>query len=154
MTPFLCAFAVVIILETKKCRKRHLSPSNISLQRIATNRNGFRRTNEGHINKQWGLSTKWPQPWGFPYHEGPAGQLLQSFLVTMLTFALTGLNDRIKVWENPWDLRLAATCGGWAESDAGIWERSNCFRCTGWDYDRRDPSVSSTSRKTSFSSCC
>ena len=27
---------------------------------------------------KWGLFTKWPQPWGFPYREGPAGQLLQS----------------------------------------------------------------------------
>ena len=27
---------------------------------------------------QWGLFTKWPQPWGFPYRERTAGQLLHS----------------------------------------------------------------------------
>ena len=73
-------------------------------------------------------------------------------LVTMLIFALTGLRYRIKFWENSKDLRLSATCDGRAESDAGISERPNWFRCTGWHYDRKEPSVSSTSSKTSFSS--
>ena len=30
MTPLLCACAMVITLETRKCRKRHLAPSNLT----------------------------------------------------------------------------------------------------------------------------
>ena len=67
-------------------------------------------------------------------------------------FAFTRLRYRIKVRENSWDLRLSATCDGRAESDAGISEKPNWFRCTGSHYNRKGPSVSSTSRETSFSS--
>ena len=75
-------------------------------------------------------------------------------LVTMLIFAFTGLNDRKKVWENlnGNDLGLPTICDGQAESDAGISERPNWFRCMGWHYTRQGPSGFSTFRKTSFSS--
>ena len=74
----------------------------------------------------------------------------------MLIIAFTGLRHRIKVWENSKDLRLSATCDGRAESDAGVSKKPNWFRCmgshSGYMYNRKGPSVSSTSRKTSFSS--
>ena len=71
----------------------------------------------------------------------------------MLIIAFTGLRDRIKVWENSKDLRLSATCDGRAESDAES-KKPNWFRCMGshYMYNRKGPSVSSASRKTSFSS--
>ena len=66
MTPLLCACAVVITLETQKCRKGHLVPSNLTFLIIAIDRNGFRRLKEeGLIYKTfasdflifaWGLS--------------------------------------------------------------------------------------------------
>ena len=46
MTPLLCACAVVITLETQKCRKGHLAPSNLTFLIIAIDRNGFRRLKE------------------------------------------------------------------------------------------------------------
>ena len=42
----LCACAVVITLETQKCRKGHLAPSNLTFLIIAIDRNGFRRMKE------------------------------------------------------------------------------------------------------------
>ena len=46
MTPLLCACAVVITLETQKCRKGHLAPSNLTFLIIAIDTNGFRRMKE------------------------------------------------------------------------------------------------------------
>ena len=46
MTPLLCACAVVITLETQKCRKRHVAPLNLTFLSIAIHRNGFRRMKE------------------------------------------------------------------------------------------------------------
>ena len=49
-TPLLCACAEAITLETQKCRKGRLSPSNITFLFIAIDRNGFRRMkDEGQI---------------------------------------------------------------------------------------------------------
>ena len=42
-----------------------------------------------------------------------------------------GLRELLK------DLRLSATCDCRAESDAGISEKPNWFRCTGWHCDRK-----------------
>ena len=47
MTPLLCACAVVITLETQKCREKgHLVPSNLTFLLIAIDTNGFRRMKE------------------------------------------------------------------------------------------------------------
>ena len=66
-------------------------------------------------------------------------------------FAPTGLRCRIKVWEN--SLKPASVDNLWRSS--GVWRRyfgkeRNWFRWTGSHYNRKCPSVSSTSRKTSF----
>ena len=52
MTPLLCACAVVITLETQKCRKR--APRSVEFNFfINCDRNGFRRMKEeGHIYKK------------------------------------------------------------------------------------------------------
>ena len=46
MTPLLCACAVVITLETQKCRKGHLAPPNLTFLLFAIDTNGFRRMKE------------------------------------------------------------------------------------------------------------
>ena len=52
MTSLLCACAVVITLETQKCRKGHLAPSNLTFLLVAIDKNGFRRMKEeGQIYK-------------------------------------------------------------------------------------------------------
>ena len=52
MTPLLCACAVVITLETQKCRKGHLAPSILTFLLIVIDTNGFRRMKEeGLIHK-------------------------------------------------------------------------------------------------------
>ena len=51
-TTFVRMRAVVITLETQKCRKRHLAPSSLTFLLIAIDRNCFRRIKEeGHIYK-------------------------------------------------------------------------------------------------------
>ena len=51
MTPLLCACAVLITLQTQKCRKGLLAPSNLTFLLIAIDKNGFHRMKEGHIYK-------------------------------------------------------------------------------------------------------
>ena len=51
MTPLLCACAVVITLETQKCRKGHLAPPIVTFILITIDRNGSRRMKEGQIYK-------------------------------------------------------------------------------------------------------
>ena len=46
MTPLLCARAVMIILETQKCRKGHLASSNLTFLLFAIDTSGFRRMKE------------------------------------------------------------------------------------------------------------
>ena len=46
MTPLLCACAVVITLETQKCRKRAPRSVEFNFLIIAIDRNGFRRMKE------------------------------------------------------------------------------------------------------------
>ena len=46
MTPLLCACAVVITLETQKCRKRAPRSVELTFLIIAIDRNGFRRMKE------------------------------------------------------------------------------------------------------------
>ena len=51
MTPLLCACAVRITLETQKCRKGHLAPSNLTFLLVAIDTIGFRRMKgEGQIH--------------------------------------------------------------------------------------------------------
>ena len=52
MTPLLCACAVMITLETQKCRKRHLASSNLTFLFLAIDTHSFRRMKEeGQIYK-------------------------------------------------------------------------------------------------------
>ena len=52
ITSLLCECAVVITLETQKCRKRHLASSNLTFLPIALDENVFRRVKEeGQIYK-------------------------------------------------------------------------------------------------------
>ena len=46
MTPLLCACAVVITLETKKCRKKAPCSVEFNFIPVAIDRNGFRKTKE------------------------------------------------------------------------------------------------------------
>ena len=98
-----------------------------------------------HLAKHWSL--------GFSSSCGPKSLIptkifpaWYQLLVTLLMFAFTWLRYRIKVCENSYYLRLLATCDGRAESDAGISEKPNWFRCTGSHQNRKGRSLSSTSR--------
>ena len=54
MTSLLCTCAVVITLETQKCRKRALAPLNLVFLLNVIDRNGFHRMKEeGKIYKKW-----------------------------------------------------------------------------------------------------
>ena len=60
MTPLLCACAVMITLETQKCRKGHLTPSTLSFLLVAIDGNSFcRMKEEGQIYKTFSPPIFW-----------------------------------------------------------------------------------------------